>query len=248
MNAARLHQARERTQFVANASHELRSPLTVISGYLDAIAEDPGLSDEWQVPLEHMKTQASRMNHIVSELLELSRLEGAGTAAQDELVDVAGLLAAAKKSISGQSRQATVCVDSKSQDRLRGSRSEIESVIANLLTNALRHTPPDGSIELSWSVGADGGCLSVTDDGEGIAEEHLPRLTERFYRVDKGRAREDGGVGLGLAIVKHILHRHDAALEVQSELGVGSRFECRFPSERIAINSAALANEAHATN
>lgn len=239
---------RMRREFVANASHELRSPLTVISGYLDAIAEDPNLSEDWQKPLEQMKNQASRMNHIVSELLELSRLEGSGAATHDEFVDVAGLMAAAKKSVDGQPRRAAICMDIESQSKLRGKSTEIESVITNLLTNALRHTPSSGTIKLGWSVDADGGYLTVTDDGEGIAEEHLPRLTERFYRVDQGRARDDGGVGLGLAIVKHILHRHDATFDVQSELGVGSRFQCRFPLHRIVTRSAIPINDTQAIN
>jgi two-component system phosphate regulon sensor histidine kinase PhoR len=227
-----------RREFVANASHELRSPLTVISGYLDAVADDVQMPAQWKRPLEQMQIQAARMNHIVTELLELSRLEGAGAATHDDLVDVAGLLAASKKSLLGQESAPATELDIQSRARIRGSASEIESVIGNLLTNAVRHTPADGKIVLSWRSNAGGGELAVTDSGEGIAEEHLPRLTERFYRVDQGRAREDGGVGLGLAIVKHILHRHDASLHVDSEIGKGSTFICRFPAERVEPASA----------
>ena len=222
-----------RREFVANASHELRSPLTVISGYLDTIADDEGMPPHWRKPLEQMQVQANRMNHIVAELLELSRLEGAGAATQDEVVDVSGLLAAAKKSANGRTDIPAIELDIDSHDRLLGKSTEIESVISNLLSNAIRHTGKDGKITLGWHSDAGGGELSVTDTGDGIAEEHLPRLTERFYRVDQGRAREDGGVGLGLAIVKHVLQRHDADLQVTSTLGRGSTFACRFPAARL---------------
>ena len=222
-----------RREFVANASHELRSPLTVISGYLDTVAEDAQMPEQWKRPLAQMRIQAARMNHIVAELLELSRLEGAGAAPQDDLVDVAGLLAASRKSLAGRDEVPAIELDIQSRARIRGNASEIESVIGNLLTNAVRHTPATGKITLGWRSDAQGGELSVIDSGEGIAEEHIPRLTERFYRVDQGRAREDGGVGLGLAIVKHILHRHDASLLIDSTLGKGSRFVCRFSASRV---------------
>ncbi len=227
-----------RREFVANASHELRSPLTVISGYLDTIGEDSELPDRWRKPLEQMQNQADRMNHIVAELLELSRLEGAGTATQDELVDVAGLLAAAKKSVNGRSDMPKIELDIQSRTRLRGKATEIESAIANLFSNALRHTPADGTVTLGWRSATTGGELSVSDTGEGIAEDHLPRLTERFYRVDQGRAREDGGVGLGLAIVKHVLQRHDAELDISSVLGKGSKFVCKIPPARLETAAA----------
>jgi two-component system phosphate regulon sensor histidine kinase PhoR len=222
-----------RREFVANASHELRSPLTVISGYLDTVADDAQMPVQWKRPLEQMRIQAARMNRIVTELLELSRLEGAGVATQEELVDVAGLLAASKKSLSGRDSVPAIELDIQSRARIRGSASEVESVIGNLLTNAVRHTPADGKIVLGWHSDTGGGELTVADTGEGIAAEYLPRLTERFYRVDQGRTREDGGVGLGLAIVKHVLHRHDATLEVESALGEGSTFTCRFPADRV---------------
>ena len=223
-----------RREFVANASHELRSPLTVISGYLDTIADDPDMPRHWQKPLEQMQNQAERMNHIVAELLELSRLEGSGAATQDELVDIGGLLAAARKSVQGRGNVPAIELDIQSPSRLRGRTTEIESVISNLLSNAIRHSTQDDVITLGWHCDADGGQLSVADTGEGIADEHLPRLTERFYRVDQGRAREDGGVGLGLAIVKHVLERHEAKLSISSTLGEGSCFVCHFPASRIA--------------
>jgi two-component system phosphate regulon sensor histidine kinase PhoR len=224
-----------RRDFVANASHELRSPLTVISGYLDSLAEDPELEKHWGQPIRQMQQQARRMSTVVNELLELSRLESAGRAGKDEAVDVGGLLAAAKKSYQGQDGVAAIAIDSPSKAQLLASGNEIETLISNLLSNAVRHTPPDGRIELAWRVDADGGEIVVTDTGEGIPGDQIPRLTERFFRVHRGRAREDGGVGLGLAIVKHVLGRHDGELKVTSELGKGSEFRCRFPLERIVL-------------
>lgn len=175
------------------------------------------------------------MNTVVSELLELSRLESAGPATKDEAVDVGGLLAAAKKSYLGHDGIAAIDVDSQSTAQLLAAGYEIESLISNLLSNAIRHTPADGHITLTWRVDADGAEIIVKDTGEGIPAEQIPRLTERFFRVHRGRAREDGGVGLGLAIVKHVLGRHDGELAVKSEIGKGSEFRCRFPAERVVL-------------
>lgn len=225
-----------RRDFVANASHELRSPLTVMSGYLDTMADDKELVSSWGQPLRQMQEQARRMTRIVGELLELSRLEGSGSASTEELVDVVGLLTSARKAYQDQANHPRIDIDAESAAQLRGNSGEIESVITNLLSNAVRHTPPDGSITLAWRSGPDGAELAVADSGEGIDEEHIPRLTERFFRVDRGRAREDGGVGLGLAIVKHVLGRHEAELQVDSEIGEGSTFTCRFPAERVVID------------
>jgi two-component system phosphate regulon sensor histidine kinase PhoR len=225
-----------RRDFVANASHELRSPLTVISGYLDMLSDDPEAPEHWQKPIGQMQAQAMRMNKLVSELLELSRLEGPGSLATDEIVDVAGLLSAAKKSYAGRKSLPEIQLECLSNARLRGSSPEIESVIANLLSNAVRHTRPDGRITMTWASDDSGATLSVADTGEGIAEEYVPRLTERFFRVDAGRSREDGGVGLGLAIVKHALSRHDADLEISSVLGEGSQFSCHFPARRLDLD------------
>ena len=225
-----------RRDFVANASHELRSPLTVISGYLDSLAEDSDIDEAWKRPIEQMRAQACRMNNIVSELLELSRIESSPPADTEQVVDVAGLLASARKSYAGIEKLAKIDVQADSQIRLLGNASEIESVIANLLSNAVRHTPPDGQITLSWNSDSAGAALAVSDTGEGISEEHLPRLTERFFRVDSGRSREGGGIGLGLAIVKHVLLRHDAQLEITSTPGEGSQFICRFPAARLAVD------------
>ena len=231
----RIRLTRMRRDFVANASHELRSPLTVISGYLDSLADDPELEKNWGPPIRQMQQQARRMNTVVSELLELSRLESAGRAGKDEAVDVGGLLAAAKKSFLGRDDAATIEVALQSKAQLLAVGNEIESLISNLLSNAVRHTPADGNITLTWRVDNDGAEIVVTDTGEGIPTDQIPRLTERFFRVHRGRAREDGGVGLGLAIVKHVLGRHDGELHVSSELGKGSEFRCRFPSGRVLL-------------
>lgn len=226
---------RMRRDFVANASHELRSPLTVITGYLDTMADDKALLSTWVQPVAQMQDQASRMAHIVTELLELSRLEGSGRASTEDIVDVVGLLAAGRRVYQGQAKIPSIEVECESQAQLRGNSSEIESVIGNLLSNAVRHTPADGKVTLAWRLGPDGADLVVSDTGEGVAEEHISRLTERFFRVDRGRARTDGGVGLGLAIVKHVLSRHDAELHISSQSGVGSKFRCHFPMERVVI-------------
>jgi two-component system phosphate regulon sensor histidine kinase PhoR len=140
----------------------------------------------------------------------------------------------AKLAFEGHADIAEIVVDCESGANLRGSAAEIETVIVNLLSNAIRFTPQDGVVKLTWRTGSDGGDLAVADTGEGIDPEFIPRLTERFFRVDKGRSRDDGGTGLGLAIVKHILARHDAVLHITSELGVGSEFRCHFPPERVA--------------
>jgi two-component system phosphate regulon sensor histidine kinase PhoR len=222
-----------RREFVANASHELRSPLTVVSGYLDTLAEEEDIPTHWQKPLLQMRAQANRMNKIVVELLELSRLEGASAAPIDEIVDVSGLLATTRKSLAGQDDIPTIEVNCNTRAQLKGSTAEIESVIVNLLSNAIRHTPADGRITMIWADADEGATLTVTDTGIGIEPEHVPRLTERFFRVDPGRSRDGGGVGLGLAIVKHVLERHGANLHIESVPGRGSSFSCRFPYERV---------------
>ena len=232
----RIRLSKMRRDFVANASHELRSPLTVISGYLDCLAEDREISEQWSQPIAQMRSQSERMTRIVSELLELSRLESAGRAGTEEITDVVGLLAAAQKAYSAPSKGPQVILEAESNAQLRASVNEIESLIANLVSNAVRHTPDTGSVTLIWRSDEEGAYLIVTDTGEGISEDHVPRLTERFFRVDRGRSRDDGGVGLGLAIVKHILSRHDATLKIDSTLGEGSVFSCHFPSERVVIN------------
>jgi len=223
-----------RKEFVANASHELRSPLTVVSGYLDSLG-DAQLEEPWREPVSEMRRQAERMRGIIDDLLELSRLEGRRDAAGDDPVDVAGLLSVLRKEVLGlPAYPKTVSLVLDSQAKLRGVERELSSVFGNLVSNAVKYTPVEGEIEIRWWTDNEGGHVSVRDTGIGIAAEHIPRLTERFYRVDAGRSRAMGGSGLGLAIVKHALQRHEGRLEIRSELGRGSTFICHFPARRLA--------------
>jgi two-component system phosphate regulon sensor histidine kinase PhoR len=224
-----------RKDFVANASHELRSPLTVITGYLDALADDEKLDPTWNSPVLEMRRQAERMSTIINDLLVLSKLESGESVQTEQVIDIVGMLALLRREVMGQSeRPRRVEVRIESDAWLKGVESEIHSVVSNLVTNAVKYTANDDEIEMRWWTDADGGHLAVRDTGAGIAPEHIPRLTERFYRVDSGRARELGGSGLGLAIVKHALQRHDARLEIESQEGSGSTFTCHFPSNRVA--------------
>ena len=235
----RMALSKVRRDFVANASHELRSPLTVIGGYLDSIGDSADLPAHLRRPVAQMQAQARRMTMIIEELLELSRLESSGVVATEESVDVGALLESACQAVVHHADVPAVAVHIGSNAKLRGSRAEIESVISNLLSNALRHTPPAGVVSLTWKTDSEGGDLVVTDSGEGISAENIPRLTERFFRVDRGRSREDGGVGLGLAIVKHVLGRHEAELVISSEPGSGSEFRCHFPASRLIADTPA---------
>jgi two-component system phosphate regulon sensor histidine kinase PhoR len=223
-----------RKDFVANASHELRSPLTVISGYLETLSQDPALDSDLAAPVAEMRRQAERMTTIIGDLLELSRLESDESEVEGAPVDVAALLSMLRKDVLARAdhpREVRVRVETTAS--LIGNESEIHSAFSNLVDNAAKYTPADGSIEMRWWVDADGGHFAVTDTGIGIPTEHIPRLTERFYRVDPGRSRGTGGSGLGLAIVKHVLQRHGASLDIQSVQGRGSVFSCHFPSYRI---------------
>jgi len=235
-----------RRDFVANASHELRSPLTVISGYLETLAQDAALAADLQAPVAEMRRQAERMTAIIDDLLALSRLEETAEAPGGEPIDIAALAALLRKDVLARAhhpREVRVRMESAAQ--LRGDEPEIHSAFSNLVDNAAKYTPVDGSVEMRWWVDEEGAHFAVSDTGFGIPSEHIPRLTERFYRVDPGRSRATGGSGLGLAIVKHVLQRHGGTLEVQSTLGTGSTFTCHFPAERVVPvarpTSAALA-------
>lgn len=224
-----------RKDFVANASHELRSPLTVISGYVDTLAEDPSVDTEVRAALEEMRRQSARMQAVVEDLIDLSRMESGATEAPYAYVDVPGLLALLARDVEARPEQtAALTLQLDSRDGALGAESELYSVFANLIGNAVKYTSADGTIVARWWTDEGGGHFSVTDTGVGISAEHVPRLTERFYRVDPGRARSSGGSGLGLAIVKHALQRHGGTLDIQSEVGVGSVFTCHLPEARIA--------------
>ena len=235
---ARLEQMRK--DFVANASHELRSPLTVISGYLDELAEDRQLGQEWREPVADMRRQAQRMREIVEDLIELSRLESTADEAEMTPVDMPGLLerlAREARTASADAPRFELEIDYVLA--LRGSESEMHSIASNLISNAVKYTPPDGTITVRWGRERGGAALVVRDTGIGIAPEHLPRLTERFYRVDRARARAKGGSGLGLSIVKHALQRHGGRLEIASEEGHGSTFTAHFPARRVVARPGA---------
>jgi len=227
---------RLRRDFVANASHELRSPLTVIRGYLDAMDDDEQLAEAWREPVRQMQNQTSRMTAIVGDLLQLSRLESgeANSQSRDSEVDVAGLLALVRKeAMALPNCPQRVTLQLESTARLLGSEADLHSAFSNLVENAVKFTPAEGCVDIRWHVGATGASISVTDSGVGIDAEEIPRITERFYRVDRGRSRDDGGTGLGLAIVKHVLQCHGGYLEVQSQPGHGSTFTCHFPLARV---------------
>jgi len=223
-----------RRDFVANVSHELRTPLTVLSGFLETIKElqlDPQRSRDY---LDLMAEQSKRMQRIVDDLLTLSTLESAPGPSLDERVPVAPLLdrlRAEAEALSGGRHR--IVLDAAPGFDLLGAENEIASAFGNLMSNAIRYTPAGGEVHLTWRASADEAEFTVQDTGIGIASEHIPRLTERFYRVDRGRSRETGGTGLGLAIVKHILTRHQATLDIRSEPGKGSRFAARFSGRRV---------------
>lgn len=228
---------RVRSDFVANASHELRTPLTVIIGYLETLTDsaDP-CAEQWRQPLSGMRQQAERMQHIIEDLLMLSRLEAEARPRQQAPVAVPVLLEAIAEEARAlsASREHEVYLEVDPNLGIMGAEQELRSAFSNLIFNAIQHTPAKTRVMVRWFANASGIHLEVEDHGEGIPEHHLARLSERFYRVERGRQRKDGGggTGLGLAIVKHVLQRHDAEIRIASTVGVGSTFTCDFPSER----------------
>ncbi|HEY4998077.1 MAG TPA: phosphate regulon sensor histidine kinase PhoR, partial [Usitatibacter sp.] len=229
---------RMRREFVANVSHELRTPLTVISGFLETLVDekDPQASRRY---VGLMSEQAKRMERLVEDLLTLSSLESAPPPPLEERIEMAPLLerlGAEARALSGGRHHISIEADAGLD--LLGSEKEITSAFGNLVSNAIRYTPEGGDVRLKWHGTAEGAAFDVEDTGIGIEAEHIPRLTERFYRVDRGRSRETGGTGLGLAIVKHALSRHGATLQVTSTPGEGSRFSARFSGPRITGRAA----------
>ncbi len=185
-------------------------------------------------PLQEMRRQAERMTAIVRDLLELSRLDALEEVVDGEPVDIHAMTALLRKDVLARQRHPRVLLHMDSPARLKGDEQEIHSALSNLIDNAAKYTSPEGQIDVRWWINEAGeGCFSVRDNGIGIPAEHLPRLTERFYRVDAGRARATGGSGLGLAIVKHVLQHHGAELHIESTPGKGSTFTCRFPAHRV---------------
>ncbi|TKC80387.1 phosphate regulon sensor histidine kinase PhoR [Trinickia terrae] len=222
-----------RRDFVANVSHELKTPLTVLSGFLETMRELPLAEDERARYLELMEQQASRMRHIVDDLLVLAKLEGDNKPPSDQLIDMGSVVRHLREdaaTLSGERHRITFDVDETLT--VKGVETEILSALGNLVINAIRYTPDGGAIHIHWRIVGANAVFSVTDSGFGIPAADIPRLTERFYRVDRSRSRDTGGTGLGLAIVKHVLQRHDAVLDVKSEEGRGSTFTVRFPQQR----------------
>ena len=226
-----------RRDFVANVSHELRTPLTVLCGFLETLSDaEPALRDsllDRSMPL--MLGQAQRMERLVADLLTLSRLESSSNPVRHDHVNVPGLVRAVHQEAQAlaQGRQ-TIVLEAVADAGLVGAEEELRSAFGNLVSNAVRYTPAGGTVTMSWTATAEEAVFSVRDTGIGIDARHIPRLTERFYRVDRGRSRESGGTGLGLAIVKHVLQRHQGLLEIESVAGKGSRFSAVFRGARIA--------------
>jgi two-component system phosphate regulon sensor histidine kinase PhoR len=236
-NISRLkHLEQVRQDFVANVSHELRTPLTVINGYLENIIDNNGeCVQRWGKALVQMQTQSRRMTRIVEDLLLLSRLDSAENNEPRDAVAVPNILLGLKEQaevVSGENRH-TFSIEVDQGLWLQGNEKILHSVFANLIFNAVQYTPAGGSISIRWFEQSDGAVFEVRDTGIGIAPQHIPRLTERFYRVDPGRSRAAGGTGLGLAIVNHGIQRHGGHLHIESKVGEGSCFHVTFPRDLI---------------
>lgn len=222
-----------RRDFVANVSHELKTPLTVLSGFLETMRDLPLDEGTRERYLELMDQQASRMRNIVDDLLVLAKLEGNVKPPSEQAIDMRAVISHIREdaaTLSGGRHR--IAFNADDALTVTGVETEVLSALGNLVTNAIRYTPDGGSIDVVWKLAGKEAVFSVTDTGFGIPAADIPRLTERFYRVDRSRSRDTGGTGLGLAIVKHVLQRHDATLEVKSEEGRGSTFSVRFPAQR----------------
>ena len=220
-----------RRDFVANVSHELRTPLTVINGFVENLMDADNTPTTFQRPLQLMHSQAIRMESIIKDLLTLSRLEMDEKASDQTPIDVPRMLAHIVHEAVALNTGHRLEVDLESDLWLLGNEGEIRSAFSNLVFNAVKHTPAGTEIRVVWHHDDQGPFMSVADSGQGISPKHIPRLTERFYRADKGRSRASGGTGLGLAIVKHALNRHEAELHISSKPGSGSTFTCHLPSD-----------------
>jgi two-component system phosphate regulon sensor histidine kinase PhoR len=224
-----------RRDFVANVSHEIRTPLTVLAGFIETLVNLPLAEAERRRVLELMGQQATRMQTLVGDLLTLAQLEGSPRPPPDRWIPVQRLFDQAHADAQAlSSGRHSLSFEGASTAQVAGAETELLSAIGNLVSNAVRYTPAGGTVQVSWSARGDGGAeIEVRDSGIGIAREHLPRLTERFYRVDGSRSRDTGGTGLGLSIVKHVTQRHGGEFEVRSEPGRGSSFKLVFPPARV---------------
>ncbi len=228
-----------RQDFVANVSHELRTPLTVIHGYVESLLQHEGLHDEsLQEIFRSMQQQTRRMETLIEDLLLLAQIENESPHAQRDSVELSKLIQDLQNDLKPLTADHAIYRSLVSTAGILGNAHELRNAFSNLVTNAIRYTKPGGRIDISTGFLKTGQVFfEVCDTGVGIEKSHIPRLTERFYRVDKGRSRKSGGTGLGLAIVKHVLMRHDAELHIESTVGVGSVFRCVFPLERSIILS-----------
>ncbi len=236
-DVTRLYQLEQmRRDFVGNVSHEMRTPLTVISGYLETLVDHGDeLPAKWRRAINTMAAQASRMEALITDLILLSRIETGEHTVDDTLTDVDALLNQIchdARALSGDKGH-QISVQISDHRLLQGDESQLRSAFSNLVFNAVKYTPAGGAITVAWSTNREGAHLSVKDTGIGIDPIHIPRLTERFYRADPSRHKDTGGTGLGLAIVKHVLINHDGNLEIRSKVGEGSEFICHFPRERL---------------
>lgn len=224
-----------RRDFIANVSHELRTPLTVVGGFLETLADMEGaVPSNIRSYFEMMQDQTTRMRRLIEDLLTLSHIESNTQPPEDRPIEMSSLVNMMHNDAKALSNgKHTISVDIDNHLNLSGAADELQSALGNLVSNAVRYTPAGGNIHISWQLRNKHPVFSVTDDGIGIEQQHIDRLTERFYRVDRGRSRETGGTGLGLSIVKHILTRHQAKLEIKSTPGKGSTFSAVFPEARI---------------
>lgn len=229
-----------RRDFIANVSHELRTPLTVVGGFVETLLDMEGaIPESTRSYFNMMQDQTSRMRRLIEDLLTLSHIESNVQPPEDTRIEMSALLNMLLNDANALSHgKHQITVESDADLDLLGAPEELQSALGNLVSNAVRYTPDGGHIQISWKLRNDQAVFSVSDDGIGIEQQHIDRLTERFYRVDRGRSRETGGTGLGLSIVKHILTRHQARLEITSELGKGSTFSVVFPKARIVKKSA----------
>ena len=235
-DVTRMHNLEQmRKDFIDNISHELRTPLTVLSGYIETFTDQEDLNPRWKRAFDQMQAQTKRMNALVNDLLLLSRLESNKQIAKNQIIEMPSLMnqlfddAQAYNVDYGH----TLNLEIDSHCDLIGSDMELASAFSNLITNAIKYTPKGGTITMGWHDDGVQGYFTVEDTGIGIDPKHLPRLTERFYRVDSARSRQTGGTGLGLAIVKHVLMQHGAHLEIESKENQGSTFKVVFPKERL---------------
>jgi len=236
-DVTRVHQLEQmRKDFVANVSHELRTPLTVIAGYLETLLDNvEDVNPRWTRALQQMQQQAGRMQNLLNDLLLLAKLEATDYPGDNKPVAIDLMLLSIRndaQALSG-ARGHRISLEADAKVKLKGSEAELRSAFSNLVFNAVKYTPDEGEIRIRWWGDEQGAHLAVQDSGIGIDPKHLPRLTERFYRVDSSRNASTGGTGLGLAIVKHVLLRHRGSLDISSVPGKGSSFTCNFPLQQV---------------